>query len=110
MWKKSYGYAILQDYALTLKSQRVAKFIAVASSALGTVFLGKEPYGLPIKAWKQKKWEWFIFQSKIAAKSKMGSGLSFIWKTGYAPKLLNEKDLLLQFLSLLLHITDWNCT
>lgn len=64
MWKKSYGYAILQDYALTLKSQRVAKFIAVASSALGTVFLGKEPYGLPIKAWKQKNESDLYFKAK----------------------------------------------
>lgn len=48
--KKSCENASLKDYALTLKSQRVAKFIAVASSALGTVFLGKEPYGFPINA------------------------------------------------------------
>lgn len=54
MMKRSCEYAILQNYALTLKSQRVAKFIALASSALGTVFLGREPYGFPIKAWNQE--------------------------------------------------------
>lgn len=36
-------HMVLANCTLTLKSYKVAKFIAVVSSALGTVFLGKLP-------------------------------------------------------------------
>lgn len=36
-------HMVLVNFTLTLKSYKVAKFIALASSALGTVFLGKVP-------------------------------------------------------------------
>lgn len=91
----------MQDYALTLKSQRVAKFIAVASSALGTVFLGKEPYGLPIKAWNQKMRVVYILKQN-SNKGKGQWSVISLKDLFYAPTLLNENDLLLQFLSLLL--------
>lgn len=43
---------MINTYVLTSKSQRTEKSIAVACSARGTVFLGKLPYGIPIRTWR----------------------------------------------------------
>lgn len=59
----SYQHSYVET--LTLKSYNTPKFAADASSALGTVFLGKLPYGKPQRYCIEKQRKQLIIGNKV---------------------------------------------
>lgn len=59
----SYEHSCVES--LTLKSYNTPKLAADASSALGTVFLGKLPYGKPQRYYTEKQRKQLTIGNKV---------------------------------------------